>query len=152
MATSFSGGRSQCTWREPPTMGKQLVNFITCSLELSAPFFVIYKAVLMIGLYAASNITYRPVIEADDTGRCTLIIWPIFELQAASDKVYQLFAHGRWFSSGTLASSTTKTGRHDRAEILLKVALNTKTTQNHSFFPFLKNSKCAFCPFFIMLL
>jgi hypothetical protein len=27
---------------------------------------------------AASNITYRPLIEADDTGRCTLIIWPIF--------------------------------------------------------------------------
>jgi hypothetical protein len=26
----------------------------------------------------------------------------------ASDKVYQLLAHGRWFSSGILASSTTK--------------------------------------------
>jgi hypothetical protein len=38
----------------------------------------------------------------------------------ASDKVYQLLAHGRWFSPGT--SSTTKTGRHDIAEILLKVA------------------------------
>jgi hypothetical protein len=34
-----------------------------------------------------------------------------------------LLAHGRWFSSGTSASSTTKTGRHDIAEILLKVAL-----------------------------
>jgi hypothetical protein len=33
-------------------------------------------------------------------------------------------AHGRWFSSGTPASSTTKNGRHDIAEILLKVALN----------------------------
>jgi hypothetical protein len=43
----------------------------------------------------------------------------------ASDKVDQLLAHGRWFSPGTLASSTTKTGRHDIAEILLKVALNT---------------------------
>ena len=42
---------------------------------------------------------------------------------AASDKVYQLFAHGRWFSPGTPVSSTTKTGRHDIAEILLKVAL-----------------------------
>jgi hypothetical protein len=31
-----------------------------------------------------------------------------------------VLAHGRWFS---LASSTTKTGRHDIAEILLKVAL-----------------------------
>jgi len=35
-----------------------------------------------------------------------------------------LVAHGWWFPPGTLASSTTKTGRHDIAEILLKVALN----------------------------
>ena len=47
-------------------------------------------------------------------------------LAAASDKAYQLLAQGRWFSPGTPASSTTKTGRHDIAEILLKVALNTK--------------------------
>ena len=46
-------------------------------------------------------------------------------LAATSDKVYQLLAHGRWFSPGTPASSITKTGRHDIAEILLKVALNT---------------------------
>jgi hypothetical protein len=38
----------------------------------------------------------------------------------------QPLAHGRWFSPGTPASSTTKTSRHDIAEILLKVALNTK--------------------------
>jgi hypothetical protein len=42
------------------------------------------------------------------------------------DKVYHLLSHGRWFSPGTPAYSTTKTGRHDIAEILLKVALNTK--------------------------
>jgi hypothetical protein len=47
-----------------------------------------------------------------------------FRLAAARDKVYQLLAHGQWFSPGTLASSTT--GRHDIAEILLKVALHTK--------------------------
>jgi hypothetical protein len=41
----------------------------------------------------------------------------------ASDKAYQLLAHDRWFSPGTPASSTTKTVRHDIAEILLKVAL-----------------------------
>jgi hypothetical protein len=41
------------------------------------------------------------------------------------DKVYQLLAHGQWFSPVTSASSTTKTDRHDIAEILLKVALNT---------------------------
>jgi hypothetical protein len=46
-------------------------------------------------------------------------------LADASDKGYQLLAHGRWFSSGTPASSTTKTDCHDKAEILLKVALNT---------------------------
>jgi hypothetical protein len=37
-----------------------------------------------------------------------------------------VLAHGRWFSLGTPASSTTKTGHHDIAEILLKVALKTK--------------------------
>jgi hypothetical protein len=41
----------------------------------------------------------------------------------ASDKGYQLLDHGRWHSTGTPASSTTKTGRHDIVEILLKVAL-----------------------------
>ena len=35
MATSFSGGRSR---RDPPTKSKQLVNFITCGCESSAPF------------------------------------------------------------------------------------------------------------------
>jgi hypothetical protein len=50
-------------------------------------------------------------------------------LAAESDKVYQLLAHGRWFSP---ASSTTKTGRHDIAEILLKVALkHQKSKSNH---------------------
>jgi hypothetical protein len=48
------------------------------------------------------------------------------QLAAASDQVYQLLAHGRWFSLGTPASSTTKNGRHDIAEILLKVALKHK--------------------------
>jgi hypothetical protein len=37
-----------------------------------------------------------------------------------------LLVHGWWFSLGIPASSTTKTGRHDITEILLKVALNTK--------------------------
>jgi hypothetical protein len=55
-------------------------------------------------------------------------------LSAASDKVYQLLAHGRWFSPGTPASSTTKTGRHDIAEILLKVAIkHQKSNQINGF-------------------
>ena len=48
--------------------------------------------------------------------RCT-------RLATTSDQVYQLLAHVRWFSPGTPASSTTKTGRYDIAEILLKMAL-----------------------------
>jgi hypothetical protein len=35
-------------------------------------------------------------------------------------KFIQLLAHGRWFSPGTSASSTTKTGRHDIAETGVK--------------------------------
>ena len=46
-------------------------------------------------------------------------------LAAASDIVYQLLAHGRWFSPDSPASSTTKIARHDIAEILLKVALSS---------------------------
>jgi hypothetical protein len=51
------------------------------------------------------NATFNNV---NDNKGCT-------RLAAASDKVYQLLAHGRWFSPGTPASSITKTGRHDIA-------------------------------------
>ena len=51
-------------------------------------------------------------------------------LAVASDNIYQLLAHGWWFSPGTPASSTTKTGSYDIAGILLKMALNTI---NHQF-------------------
>jgi hypothetical protein len=51
-------------------------------------------------------------------------------LAAASDKVYQLLAHDEWFSPGTPASFTTKTGRHDIAEILLNVALKHQKSIN----------------------
>ena len=43
MATSFSAGGSRSTRIEPPTLDKQLVNFITCGCESSEPFFVIYQ-------------------------------------------------------------------------------------------------------------
>jgi hypothetical protein len=49
-----------------------------------------------------------------------------------------LLAHGQWFSPGTPASSTTKTGCHDIAEILLKVALKHKKNQS------IKNLNCLF--------
>ena len=43
------------------------------------------------------------------------------------DEVCQWLATGRWFSPGTPVSSTNKTDRHDITEILLKVALKTKS-------------------------
>ena len=55
-------------------------------------------------------------------------------LDSKPQVIYQLLAHGRWFSPGTPTSSTTKTGRHDIAEILLKVALKhqkSKYQSNH---------------------
>ena len=55
--------------------------------------------------------------------RLTIDPVPSTRLAAASDNDYQLLAHDWWFSPGTSASYTTKTGRHDIAEILLKVAL-----------------------------
>ena len=69
------------------------------------------------------------------TQLCKLQKW-CTRLAAASDKVYQLLAQGRWFSP---ASSTTKTGRHDIAEILLKVALNTINIKKIYYFMHISN-------------
>jgi hypothetical protein len=44
---------------------------------------------------------------------------------------FPTIAHGRWFSPGTATSSTTKIGRHDIAEILLKVALKYKKSNKN---------------------
>jgi hypothetical protein len=49
---------------------------------------------------------------------------------AFHNEVDQLLAHGRWFSPGSPDSSTTKTCRHDIAEILMKVALITKNQKS----------------------
>ena len=62
-------------------------------------------------------------------------------LAAAIDKVYQLLAHCRWFSLNTPASPTTNTGRHDKAEILLKVALKPQISKSYYFVDFDKYLK-----------
>jgi len=73
------------------------------------------------------NNSYKPI-----TNMVWVRAWPCklqkgcTRLAAGSEKVYQLLAHGRWFCSVTPAFSATKTGRHDIAEILVKVALTTK--------------------------
>jgi hypothetical protein len=84
MATSFSGGRSRSTRKEPPTIGKQLVNFITasrvhpfCNSQIRART----HAVLVIGLYELLGNPTTLLIEPP---------WPLFELrQDATTKDYQ---------------------------------------------------------------
>jgi hypothetical protein len=56
ISTSFSGGGSGNTRREPPIMGKQLVNFITCDCELSAPFVIYSKNISKLGNGIADGI------------------------------------------------------------------------------------------------
>ena len=92
-------------------------------------YFLIIKGVRggsmsqVVGLF---NTSYKPITNtAWVRTRICKLQKGCTRLAAASDKVYQLLAHGRWFSLGIPASSTTKTGRHDIAEILLKVVLNT---------------------------
>ena len=73
-----------------------------------------------------SNNSYKPITKMAwiRAGHCKLQKgWT--RLAAACDKAYQLLVHCRWLSLGTSASCTTKTGRHDIAEILLQVALST---------------------------
>ena len=76
----------------------------------------------VVGLH---NNSYRPITNtAWVRTRLCKLKKGYTRLAVASDKVYQLLAHGRCFSPGTPAFSTTKTGRHDIAEILLKMALS----------------------------
>ena len=76
---------------------------------------------LVVGL---PNNSYKPITNTPwGRARFCKLLKGCTRLATASDKVYQLLAHGRWFSPGTPASSTTKTGRHDIAEIRLNVAL-----------------------------
>jgi hypothetical protein len=74
------------------------------------------------------NYSYKPITNtAWVRARLCKLQKGCTRLAVASDKAYQLLAHGRWFSPGTPASSTTKTGRHDIAEILLKVQKHQKS-------------------------
>jgi hypothetical protein len=58
-----------------------------------------------------------------------LMLWVRISIRARCttlcDKVCQWLATGRWFSPDPPVSSTNKTDRHDIAEILLKMVLNT---------------------------
>ena len=81
------------------------------------------------------NNSYKPITNtAWDRARLYNLQKGCTRLEAASDKIYQLLAHGRWFLPGTTACSITKTGRHDIAEILLKVVLKHQKSINQSIY------------------
>ena len=73
------------------------------------------------------NNSYKPITNTTWVGAICKLQKGCTRLAAASDKVYQLFAHGRWFSP---ASSTTKTGRHDIAESGVKIPKNQSKSSN----------------------
>ena len=79
MATSFSGGRSRSTQREPPTMGKQLVNFVTCGCESSAPFFNSPGHVSYCHRFSSVNISYFNLLFRNHWANCnqTLVEWSL---------------------------------------------------------------------------
>ena len=102
----------------------------------------IYSVLSVPGWVELPNNSYKPI------NNTAWVIARLCKLQKrvhstcnASDQVYQMLAHGRWLSPGNPASSATKTGRHDIADILLKVALNTinQIKSNTVFLPWLYN-------------
>jgi hypothetical protein len=71
-------------------------------------------------------------------GRDRMVVGLLLDITLC-DKVCQWLATDRWFSPGTLVSSTSKSYRHDITEILLKMTLNTITP------PFLMVMLCLLC-------
>jgi hypothetical protein len=60
-------------------------------------------------------------------GHCVVCSFSIYGFWLPLWYLQTVLATGRWFSPGAQVSSTNKTDRHDITEILLKVALITKT-------------------------
>jgi len=90
----------------------------------------------------------------------SLTLWVRILLMARCtlcDKVCQWLVTGLWFSPGTPVSSINKTDWHDITEILLKVALNTITSNPKSRCQWINNIyywTCLmkhFCTFFLIL-
>ena len=87
------------------------------------------------------NNAYKPITNTWVRTRLFYLQKGCTRLAAACDKAYLLLAHGLWFSRGITASSTTKIGRHDIAEILLQVALKHKKSIKMSYLISSNNNK-----------
>ena len=131
LLTAYSGN-SKCivplTW----TMSLSLCLAINLIPVYNMEFYCLYTYInkLYVGpgwlneVVGLPNNSYKPITNTTWVGAICKLQKGCTRLAAASDKVYQLLAHGRWFSP---ASSTTKTGRQDIAESGVKTP---KTNQN----------------------
>jgi hypothetical protein len=98
------------TRREPPTMGKQLVNFITCGCESCAPFFVIIYpsgftylcwdlSLICVGIFHLSVLGSRPSV----LGSFTYLCWDLalhirFSTQEHHDQIVTYNLVSPWYS------------------------------------------------------
>jgi hypothetical protein len=76
-------------------------------------------SLLIMGKKMSLKVNYRPHRAHLFISCLNLFIWGTYQ--------YWDILTGQWFSLGTRVSSTNKTDRHDMAEILLKMVLNTIT-------------------------
>jgi hypothetical protein len=107
--------RVRLAWAESEFTTSVVIGTYSCRSNRDRDHMVVgYKTVYAISAYQPLMVWVRISIMV----RCPTLC----------DKVCQWLATDRWFSPGTPVSSTNKTDRHDIAEILLKVALNTKLT------------------------
>ena len=96
-----------------------IVTFVFVANSLMLDMFTTFEAPggSMSQVVGLPNNSYKPI---------TNTAWVRARLCILQKRCTRLAAtSGRWLSPGTPASSTTKTCRHDIAEILLNVALNT---------------------------
>ena len=117
MATSFSGGRTR---REPPTMGKQLVNFITCGCESSAPFLahLTQKGHVRYCHHLASVVRLYKVLYKVSSFRPI----PPANMAAKGNSCFWLANVKKIFSSETAWPNGAKYGRKHLCKILYKTS------------------------------
>jgi hypothetical protein len=120
MATSFSGRRRRSTRREPPTMGTQLVNLITCDCKLNAPFLV-HLCELKILLKVALN-TINQLIYSYLTG-----LSPHNHFVLVSSQYLDLY-HDNLCSGSVLWKLFSRGDIHHRFKEFIHVQLNLKCT------------------------